>query len=139
SVLTCGSESLHNKNVILRRSTIDGAKRLLHLKMRPDTPQKYEYIRLENLSGNVGDFLFIRPWTQFFDLQGHEIMPMSFSNQITIKDIEMNCNKFFNVSNSEQYELSEFLFENLKIQAKDVEINQDVFRKSHFKKILLNG
>src|SRR5690606_21089309 len=89
SVLTCGSESIHNKNIILRRSTADNARRLLHLKMRPDTPQKYEYILMEDLTGNVGDFLFVQPWTQFFDLKGHKTMPMSYSDHITLRNIEM--------------------------------------------------
>ncbi len=34
-LLTCGSESIHNRNVIFRRSTMDQARILLHLKMRP--------------------------------------------------------------------------------------------------------
>ena len=37
--LTCGSESIHNRNIILRRIHITNANRLLWLKMRPDTPQ----------------------------------------------------------------------------------------------------
>lgn len=39
-VLTCGSEGIHNRNIILRRSTVNGAENLLRLKMRPDTPQR---------------------------------------------------------------------------------------------------
>ena len=36
--LTLGSESLHDRNVILRRCTFTDANRVLWLKMRPDTP-----------------------------------------------------------------------------------------------------
>lgn len=39
SALTCGSESIHNRNVLVRRCTVEHAQRLLWLKMRPDTPQ----------------------------------------------------------------------------------------------------
>ena len=46
-VLTCGSESIYNHNIILRRCNLDQAKRLLWLKMRPDTPQQYKYILVE--------------------------------------------------------------------------------------------
>ena len=42
--LTCGSESVHNKNIILRRINIKEGKNLLWLKMRPDTPQHYVQI-----------------------------------------------------------------------------------------------
>lgn len=65
SALTCGSESIHNRNVLVRRCTVEHAQRLLWLKMRPDTPQNYEYIRLENITGSVVNFLFAQPWTQF--------------------------------------------------------------------------
>ncbi|RYF83331.1 MAG: exopolygalacturonase, partial [Chitinophagaceae bacterium] len=42
SALTCGSEAIHNKNIIMRNCKVNNAKRLLWLKMRPDTPQEYE-------------------------------------------------------------------------------------------------
>ena len=43
--LTLGSESLHNRNVILRRCKTTNADRVLWLKMRPDTPQHYDTVR----------------------------------------------------------------------------------------------
>lgn len=36
--LTCGSESVHNRNIIMRRIKVAEGKNLLWLKMRPDTP-----------------------------------------------------------------------------------------------------
>lgn len=39
--LTCGSESIHNKNIIMRHIKVDSGYNLLWLKMRPDTPQHY--------------------------------------------------------------------------------------------------
>lgn len=47
--LTCGSESVHNRNIILRRGRILDGMNLLWLKMRPDTPQHYEYITVEDM------------------------------------------------------------------------------------------
>jgi hypothetical protein len=34
-----------------------------------------------------------------------------------MRNIEMNCKVFFNVRNSEQYRLSDFTFENLRVKA----------------------
>lgn len=90
-VLTCGSESIHNRNIILRRCTIDKAQRLLWLKMRPDTPQNYEYIRVEDIKGNATNLLYIRPWTQFFDLKGEKDIKMSYATNITLHNIELTC------------------------------------------------
>lgn len=126
SVLTCGSESIHNRNIILRRIKINKAQRLLWLKMRPDTPQKYEYILVEDISGDAANFLYIRPWTQFFDLKGQTEIPLSYSKHVTMRNINLECETFFNVGKSDQYILSDFVFENLNIKAsKNKEINAD--------------
>ena len=77
SMLTCGSESLHNHNIVLRNCDVKDATRMLWLKMRPDTEQNYEYITVEGIRGNVKSMLFVKPWTQFFDLKGREDVPYS--------------------------------------------------------------
>ena len=121
SALTCGSESIHNRNIILRRCTIEGANRLLWLKMRPDTPQHYEYITVEDITGSANNFLYIRPWTQFFDLKGREDKPMSYSNNIVMRNIDLKCSTFFNVRPSDDYTLKDFVFENITVQAENGE------------------
>ena len=118
SALTCGSESIHNRNIIFRNCRIDNAVRLLWLKMRPDTPQNYEYITVEGISGHVRSFLYIQPWTQFFDLKDRKDPPMSYSSNVTMKNISMSCHSFFDVKAApDQYLLKNFTFENLDIQA----------------------
>lgn len=124
SALTCGSESIHNRNIILRRCTVSQANRLLWLKMRPDTPQNYEYILVEDVTGSANSFLYIKPWTQFFDLKDRKDIPLSYSSHVTMRNIRFKCDVFFNVIQSEQYKLSNFTFENLDIQAKDKTFNQ---------------
>ncbi len=47
------------------------------MKMRPDTPQHYEYILVEDISGTADIMLDIKPWTQFFDLKGEKNIRMS--------------------------------------------------------------
>ena len=117
-VLTLGSESIFNHNILLRRIKVDQATRLLWLKMRPDTPQRYEYVTVEDITGNVGQFLFIQPWTQFFDLKDRKDPPMSYSDHITMRNCKMEVDNFFNVKSQEdQYKLSNFHFENLEIKA----------------------
>ena len=115
SALTCGSEAIHCRNIILRNCHIDNANRLLWLKMRPDTPQNYEYIRVEGITGNAKSFLYIKPWTQFFDLKGRKDIPLSYGSHVTMQDIDFECDVFFNVEASDQYRLSDFLFKDLHI------------------------
>jgi polygalacturonase len=148
-VLTLGSESIHNRNIILRRIKINNAERLLWLKMRPDTPQDYEYVLVEDIEGtDVGNFLFIRPWTQFFDLKGEKATRSSYSRNITMRNIKLDCNNFFNVGASENrgnvnafnYKLSNFTFENLTITAKNnLIIDTSLIENFTLKQVTING
>lgn len=138
SGLTCGSESVHNRNIILRRCKISNASRLLWLKMRPDTPQHYEYILVEDVTGSAKSFLYVKPWTQFFDLKGRKDMPMSYSNNVTMRNIDFTCDVFFNVSNSEQYRLKDFTFENLRIKAENGECDKSVVSNFQWINVKIN-
>ncbi|WP_321478716.1 glycosyl hydrolase family 28 protein [uncultured Bacteroides sp.] len=126
SALTFGSESIHDRNIILRRCTVKDANRLLWLKMRPDTPQRYEYILVEDITGNAQSFLYIKPWKQFFDLQGRKDTPISYLDNLTMRNINFECNVFFNVNKSEQYVLTHFNFENLTIKAEKGEYDKNL-------------
>ncbi len=118
--LTLGSESVYDHNIILRRIKVNEANNLLWLKMRPDTPQRYEYITVEDITGNGKNFILVAPWTQFYDLKGRETTPMSYSDHITMRNITFDCNVFFNVKPQEdQYHLSNFTFQNLSVSAKN--------------------
>lgn len=117
SALTCGSESVHNRNVILRRTFVDKAQRLFWLKMRPDTPQKYEYFLLEDIKGSATSMLYIRPWTQFFDLKGEKEIKKSYASNITMRNISFECVTAFDIKKSDQFELDGFRFENMQVKA----------------------
>lgn len=135
SGLTCGSESVYNRNIILRRCKISNASRLLWLKMRPDTPQHFEYILVEDITGNAKSFLYIKPWSQFFDLKGRKDMPLSYSNNVTMRNINFECDVFFNVSKSDQYQLKDFTFENLTIKAKDAKCDKEIISNFEWKNV----
>lgn len=117
SALTCGSEAIHNKNVLMRNCVVREAMRVLWLKMRPDTPQKYEFITVESITGEAFSLIYIKPWTQFFDLQGRKDTPISYSENITLKNIDLKCQIFFDVAIGDNNRLKNFTFENLNITA----------------------
>ncbi|MCD8380076.1 MAG: glycosyl hydrolase family 28 protein [Lachnospiraceae bacterium] len=116
--LTCGSESVHNRNIMIRRINVLAGSNLLWLKLRPDTPQLYEYITVEQVQGRMATFLKIKPWTQFFDLKGRTDKPLSVAQHITMRDCQCDCKICFDVEPSpEQYRLHDFTFENLSVTA----------------------
>ena len=115
AMVTFGSECVGGRNIILRNCVGAGSSRVLWLKMRPDTPQKYEYILVENITGTVGNFFYVHPWTQFFDLKGREDIPMSYGEHITMRNCNVTCTRkaIDIVENPEQYLLSDIVYENL--------------------------
>ena len=106
--LTLGSESLHDRNVILRNCRSERADRVLWLKMRPDTPQHYEYVVVENVTGRCRRFLFIHPWTQFFKPEERDDMPLSRCNNITMRNNRVEAETMIDVKTSDRYELTDF-------------------------------
>lgn len=93
--LTCGSESVHNKNILVRRIKVDDCLQLLHLKLRPDTPQQYEYIKIENANGSLRyNFMNISPWTQFSAIKGRKDKPVSKVENITVQNCSCSCETF---------------------------------------------
>ncbi len=147
--LTFGSESLHDRNIILRRIKVNHAERLLWFKMRPDTPQLYEYVLVEDIEGHdIGNFIFLRPWTQFFDLKGEEVSGTSQIHNITMRNIKLDCENFFNVEAAKEvnpsrgfgYKLSDFRFENIDVTAKNfLEIDTSIIENFKLKKVRVNG
>ena len=109
--LTLGSESLHNRNIILRNCYTEKSDRVLWLKMRPDTPQHYEYILVENITGKCKRFLFIHPWKQFFKMEKRDDMPLSRCNNIIMRNINVSAETQYDVKTSDKYELKDFVID----------------------------
>ncbi len=109
--LTLGSESVHDRNIILRNCYTENANRVLWLKMRPDTPQHYEYVTVENITGKCTRFLYIQPWTQFFKPGDRKDMPLSRCNNVTLRNNKVETKNFIDVKTSDKYELIDFVLD----------------------------
>ncbi len=138
SCVTCGSEAIHNRNVLVRNCHVNEAIRVLWLKMRPDTPQRYEYITVENVKGEATSLLYISPWRQFFDLKGRPDVPISYSDHIVLRNLEIKCRTFFDVGVTEFDRLSNFAFENLKVEATNGKVNKDLVNGFSLKNVVVN-
>ena len=118
--LVFGSECISAKNVILRRSKVDGTSRLLWLKMRPDTPQRYSDIRIEEVDGKVKSIVYAKPWTQFFDLKGRKDIPLSVAENICIQKCTLQCRQRRNILDApEQYSIKGLRLQDNKLRWKD--------------------
>lgn len=118
--LTVGSEAVHCRNILVRRITVDSGYNMLWLKMRPDTPQHYEYILVEDVRGKVTNFFQLRAWTQFYDLRDRKEIPLSYADHIRVRRCSIQCETCFDTEpNDAQYRVSDFAFEDLEITAEN--------------------
>lgn len=127
--LTCGSESIHNRNIIFRNSTVDGTDRVLWLKNRPDTPQLYEYITVQNISGNATRMLYAKPWKQFYKLEAGASQPVSESKHIRMENIQIKCNVLFDIDVTDADLLSDFTFRNITAETKKGQLDRALFNR----------
>ena len=139
AALTNGSEAIHNKNILMRNCKVKDAKRLLWLKMRPDTAQKYEYITVENITGKAHSFIYIKPWTQFFDLKGRKDVPLSYCDNITMRNINLECDIFYDMKITEYDKLTNFTFENIKVTAENGAYDKSIIENVTFNNVEVNG
>lgn len=118
AMVTFGSECVGGRNLILRNCVTEGSTRVLWLKMRPDTPQNYEHILVENITGTARWMFYVHPWTQFFDLKDRKDIPMSYGSNVTFRNIKMTCTEkaISIVENPEQYKLSNIVYENIDVE-----------------------
>ncbi len=137
--LTLGSESVNDRNIILRNCIADNANRVLWLKMRPDTPQHYEYVTVDNVSGNVGSYIVVRPWSQFFNPQKRDDMPLSECNNITIRNVKATCRNFFDIGTSDKYHLLSFSFVNVNVTDEANEFSKSLIDNTFVQNVVING
>lgn len=118
-IVTCGSEATVVRNVTVRRCKVTGSNNVLSLKLRPDTPQLYEDILIEDIEVNVaqgGRILRVQPWSQFFDLAGAE-PPHSTVRRVTVRNVRGRIGAVGTLQTHDRATISEFTLENIEIEA----------------------
>ncbi len=137
--LTLGSESLMDHNIVLRNCHAGNVNRVLWLKMRPDTPQHYEFVSVEGITGHTRSFLVVRPWTQFFKPGDRPDMPRSTCNDIRIENIRMDCDNFFDVGLSDKYALRDFSFSHIDVTNRQGSFDPTVITGAQVSDVRVNG
>lgn len=138
-MVTCGSEATTIRNVTVRNCVITGDSTVLTLKLRPDTPQHYEHILIENiqLAGN-GRVLNVAPWTQFFDLKGHA-PPSRRVNDITLRNLTGSFRTLGTLMGNPNDTLENITLENLNLQLASEEFHLGKVTNLVMKNVQVNG
>ena len=138
-VLTLGSECIHAKNVTVRNCKVDINAAVLRLKMRPDTYQIYENVLIENITGTCGTVMDMKPWKQFFTLEGSNEEPYGIVRDITVRNVDVNCNTLCHIQGNPADKVSNILFENVKVEAKDPSLTVVAYPEVKFNNVTMNG
>ena len=108
SAVTAGSECIHARNILIRNCSIDSPGNLLRLKMRTDTPQFFEHILVDGITGNCGSLLHVHPWDQFFDPLSRPDMPITRAVHVHLQNITASFRMGWDVEEKpEQYVLED--------------------------------
>lgn len=138
SCITCGSEGIHVHNILVRNCRVENGIVLLYLKMRTDTPQLYENITIENVTGSCKRFMDIGAWRQFHNMKDRTDIPKSYADKITLRNIDLKCEKFIQTEkHDELYELSGFLLKDITVEADDIQWHKDAFKSIDLENVKL--
>lgn len=140
SGVTFGSESWDDSNVIMRNCEFNGTSTIVLFKMRPDTPQKYINVLIENITGIARRGVVAEPWNQFYNLLKRDDMPRSGISNVTLRNINVTCtNKFYAIKPSDKYDLECFTFDNIKAQDTKGGFDTSFIKNCKVRNVSING
>ena len=108
------------------------------MKMRPDTYQVYENITIENVTGKCGTIIEMRPWTQFFTMEGSTEKPYGIVRNISISNIKVQCNVFGEMLGNPMDQVLNISFENIEATAQKPELLTK-YKDFKINKVSVNG
>ncbi len=136
--LTFGSESIHARNITMRNCKMEHNTSILRLKMRPDTYQVYENVRIENITGKCGTIISMAPWTQFYDMGGSKEKPFAIVRNISFSNINVECKTIGTMEGNPADTVSSILFSNIKATAEAAALKTN-YTGIKFEKVTVNG
>jgi polygalacturonase len=141
AMFTCGSEATVVRDVVVEHCTVQNVGSVAHLKLRPDTPQRYEDIHFRGLTldSNKGEVVSIRPWSQYFDLKG-EAPPHSVVRGVTLEGIRGRFGAFGMIApNPGQTDIGALTLKNIDLQLTDTRLQVKDAAMPVLENVVVNG
>jgi alpha-L-rhamnosidase len=141
ALFTCGSEATVVRDVVVERCRVQDVGAIAHLKLRPDTPQRYEDIAFRDLvlDSSKGEIVAIRPWSQYFDLKG-EAPPHSSVRGLVLDGIRGRFGAFGIVApNPGQTEIGGIVLRNFDVQLTDERLQVKGAGRPVVENVVVNG
>lgn len=137
--LTMGSECIHARNIVMRNCKVENKTSILRLKMRPDTYQIFENIRVEGITGSCGVLIALAPWTQFFNLKDSTQKPFGTVRNISFSNINVQCNRMGDLKGNPADRISDILFRNITATATSPILNTYNYPNIRTENVTVNG
>lgn len=137
-IVTFGSEATIVRDVDIKRCITLGPT-VLRLKLRPDTPQQYENVTMDDITMVDGGVIFrVSPWTQYFDLKG-QVPPKALVRNIKISNVRGSGGSFGQITGHDQTVISDILVTNVNVQLKSTDFQVGNVQNLRFKNVKVNG
>lgn len=139
--VTLGSEATIIRDVVVENCRFTGPMPVLNLKLRPDTPQRYEdiYCRSITVNGEGGKLLSINPWTQYFDLKGQP-PPISWVHNVTLENVTGRYGAFGSIQgNPGQTQISAITLRNIRVELERPILKAGNVKELRFQNVFVNG
>ena len=133
-MLTCGSEATVVRNVTVRKCRVGAGVPIVRLKLRPDTPQLYENLLFEDIVAADAQAIFdVKPWTQFFDLAGHQ-PPTSTVRNVVVRNLTGTVRSLGDLRGNDGDVIENVLVENVDLHAESDRLNTGKVEGLRFRK-----
>lgn len=137
-VMTCGSEATIVRDVDIKHCTARNTN-VLRLKLRPDTPQQYENISLDDITMEGTATLFtVAPWTQYFDLKGQE-PPKSLVRNISITNVKGSGSSMGRIAGNPGTRFDGMTLKNVDLQLKNTGSETANLKGLTMQNVVVNG
>jgi hypothetical protein len=142
-MMTLGSEATIVRDVVVENCTATDLDLVVVLKLRPDTPQRYEDIHFRNItldsSRARGSILAIQPWSQYVALGG-EAPPKSVVRNISLVGVKGRFGAFGTIRpNPGQTDISGILLKDIDVQLQNDKLNVSGAGKLQVENVVVNG
>jgi polygalacturonase len=140
-VLTLGSEATIVRDVIVEHCKVIGDVGVAVLKLRPDTPQRYENILFRDITLNSsgGAIVSVRPWSQYANLQG-EAPPKSVVRNLSMVGFKGRLGSFGTIRpNPGQTMISDITFKDFDVTLEKDKLDASGVSTLKFERVIVNG
>ena len=106
--------------------------------MRPDTYQIYENITVKNITGSSGSVIDMKPWKQFFDLEGSDEKPYGIVRNILIENVNAKVKTLGTIAGNQADTVSNFVMRNINVEAENPTF-ECVYPEVQLENVVMNG